>query len=31
MIVKICGIKNLRELEIVERYADLGGVVVRSK
>ncbi len=31
MIVKICGIKNLRELEIVEKYADFGGVVVRSK
>ncbi|MEM4279181.1 MAG: phosphoribosylanthranilate isomerase [Archaeoglobaceae archaeon] len=30
MIVKICGIKNLRELEIVERYADFGGVVVKS-
>lgn len=31
MIVKICGIKNLKELEIVERYADFGGIVVKSK
>lgn len=31
MIVKICGIKNLRELEIVERYADFCGVVVKSE
>lgn len=31
MIVKICGIKNSKELEIVERYADFGGVVVRSE
>lgn len=30
MIVKICGIKNLRELEIVEKYADFGGIVVKS-
>lgn len=30
MIVKICGIRGLRDLEIVEKYADLGGVVVRS-
>lgn len=30
MIVKICGIRSLRDLEIVERYADLGGVVVKS-
>ncbi|MEM0215174.1 MAG: phosphoribosylanthranilate isomerase [Archaeoglobaceae archaeon] len=30
MIVKICGIRSLKELEIVERYADLGGVVVKS-
>ncbi|MEM0351010.1 MAG: phosphoribosylanthranilate isomerase [Archaeoglobaceae archaeon] len=31
MIVKICGIKNLEELEIVEKYADFGGVVVMSE
>ncbi len=31
MIVKICGIKNARELEIVERYADFGGIVVMSE
>ncbi|MDI9645577.1 MAG: phosphoribosylanthranilate isomerase [Archaeoglobales archaeon] len=31
MIVKICGIKNAKELEIVERYADFGGVVVMSE
>ncbi|MDK2853153.1 MAG: phosphoribosylanthranilate isomerase [Thermococcaceae archaeon] len=30
MIVKVCGIKNLEELEIVERYADATGVVVKS-
>lgn len=30
MIVKICGIKNLRELGIIEKYADFGGVVVMS-
>lgn len=30
MIVKICGIRSLRDLEIVERHADLGGVVVKS-
>ncbi len=28
MFVKICGIKSLDELEIVERYADATGVVV---
>ncbi|ADC66135.1 Phosphoribosylanthranilate isomerase [Ferroglobus placidus DSM 10642] len=28
MIVKICGIKNLKELEIVEKYADFCGVVL---
>ncbi len=31
MIVKICGVKNIEELEIVEKYADVGGVVVKSK
>ncbi|MCS7119049.1 MAG: phosphoribosylanthranilate isomerase [Archaeoglobaceae archaeon] len=31
MIIKICGIKNIRELEIVEKYADFGGVVVKSE
>ena len=31
MMVKICGIKSFEELEIVERYADFGGVVVRSR
>jgi len=30
MLVKICGIRGLRELEIVEKYADFAGVVVRS-
>ncbi|MEM1578265.1 MAG: phosphoribosylanthranilate isomerase [Archaeoglobaceae archaeon] len=30
MIVKICGIKNLEELEVIENYADFGGVVVMS-
>ncbi len=30
MLVKICGIRELRELEIVEKYADFAGVVVRS-
>ncbi|ASI98901.1 phosphoribosylanthranilate isomerase [Thermococcus celer] len=30
MIVKVCGIKSLEELEIVERYADATGVVVKS-
>ncbi|MDK2796238.1 MAG: phosphoribosylanthranilate isomerase [Archaeoglobaceae archaeon] len=30
MFVKICGIRGLRDLEIVEKYADFGGVVVRS-
>ncbi len=30
MLVKICGIRGLRDLEIVEKYADFGGVVVRS-
>jgi len=30
MIVKICGIKSIDELEVVERYADVGGVVVKS-
>lgn len=30
MIVKICGVKRLEELEIVEKYADLTGVVVKS-
>ena len=31
MIVKICGIKTLKELEIVEKYADFGGVVVGTE
>uniref|UniRef100_A0A7C3MA36 N-(5'-phosphoribosyl)anthranilate isomerase n=1 Tax=Archaeoglobus fulgidus TaxID=2234 RepID=A0A7C3MA36_ARCFL len=31
MIVKVCGLKNLKELEIVEKYADAAGVVVRSE
>ncbi|MDK2868968.1 MAG: phosphoribosylanthranilate isomerase [Pyrococcus sp.] len=30
MFVKICGIKNLEELEIVEKHADATGVVVNS-
>lgn len=30
MIVKVCGVKGLEELEIVEKYADLTGVVVKS-
>ncbi len=30
MIVKICGIRSLEELSLVERYADVTGVVVRS-
>ncbi len=30
MIVKICGIRNLEELSLVEKYADVTGVVVRS-
>ncbi|MCX8172468.1 MAG: phosphoribosylanthranilate isomerase [Archaeoglobaceae archaeon] len=30
MIVKICGIRSLVDLEIVERYADFGGIVVKS-
>jgi len=30
MIVKICGVKELEELEIVEKYADAAGVVVKS-
>lgn len=30
MIVKICGVKSLEELEIVEKYADYAGVVVKS-
>ncbi|MBO8180776.1 MAG: phosphoribosylanthranilate isomerase [Archaeoglobus sp.] len=30
MIVKICGVKGLEELEIVEKYADAAGVVVKS-
>lgn len=30
MFVKICGIRGLRDLEIVEKYADFGGVVVKS-
>jgi phosphoribosylanthranilate isomerase len=29
MIVKVCGVKNLDELEVVERYADATGVVVK--
>jgi len=28
MIVKICGVRNLRELEMVQKYADATGVVV---
>jgi phosphoribosylanthranilate isomerase len=30
MIVKICGIRRIRDLEIVERHADFGGVIVKS-
>ncbi|NJE07484.1 phosphoribosylanthranilate isomerase [Thermococcus sp. M39] len=30
MFVKICGIKSIEELRIVERYADATGVVVES-
>ncbi len=30
MIVKVCGVKSLEELDIVEKYADLTGVVVKS-
>ncbi|TDA26419.1 MAG: phosphoribosylanthranilate isomerase [Archaeoglobi archaeon] len=30
MIVKICGIRSIRDLEIVERHADFGGVIVKS-
>ncbi|WP_202320465.1 phosphoribosylanthranilate isomerase [Archaeoglobus neptunius] len=30
MIVKICGVRSIEELEVVERYADVTGVVVRS-
>lgn len=29
MFIKICGIKSLEEIEIVERYADATGVVVK--
>jgi phosphoribosylanthranilate isomerase len=29
LIIKICGVKNLKELEIVERYADATGVIVK--
>ncbi len=31
MFIKICGIKNSEELEIVERYADATGVVVECE
>ncbi len=31
MIVKICGIRSVEELELVERYADVCGVVVKSR
>ncbi|CAB49382.1 phosphoribosylanthranilate isomerase [Pyrococcus abyssi] len=31
MFVKVCGVKSLEELEIVEKYADATGVVVNSK
>ncbi len=31
MFVKICGIKSLEELEIVEKYADATGVVVECE
>jgi phosphoribosylanthranilate isomerase len=31
MFVKICGVKNRRELKIVECYADATGVVVRAQ
>ncbi len=31
MIVKICGIKSLDDLNVVEKYADVTGVVVRSR
>lgn len=30
VFVKICGIKTLEELEMVERYADASGVVVKA-
>jgi len=30
MIVKICGIRSIRDLEIVEKHADFGGVIVKS-
>jgi len=31
MFVKVCGVKDLEELEIVERYADATGVVVECE
>ncbi|HIP84695.1 MAG TPA: N-(5'-phosphoribosyl)anthranilate isomerase, partial [Methanothermococcus okinawensis] len=31
MFIKICGIKDERELEIVERYAHATGVIVESE
>ncbi len=31
MIVKICGIRSVEELEFVEKYADVCGVVVKSR
>lgn len=30
MMVKVCGVKSLKELDAVERYADFTGVVVKS-
>jgi phosphoribosylanthranilate isomerase len=31
MFVKICGVRNLKELHTVERFADATGVVVKAK
>ena len=31
MIVKVCGVRDVEELDVVERHADVTGVVVRSR
>lgn len=30
VIIKICGIKNLKELQIIEKYADATGIILKS-